>query len=183
MDDAIIGNKVGGKVRGEAVAVDLPNGQTLYMLLGDARWHAHRAIKTPPPGPGHHLLGVKRARWMIKNKAKGELPRGRYPRMVIFQDDDDPTSVMEADPDDLEATLGEGYALKRVGIEITDERVTRQMRARIPWLQPVAQAGGGLIPMVKNNTDGRFEPAVGYDAALVGVAASDFSTEVYETNE
>lgn len=98
------------------------------------KWTAHRAIKTPPPGPGHHLLGVKRARWMVENNAKGELPRGRYPRLVIFQDEDDPTSVTEVDPGDLEATFGAGYKLKRVGIEITDERVTEHIRMRLAWL-------------------------------------------------
>jgi len=130
--ESMIGNKVGGKVRGEAVAVDLPNGKTLYMLLGDARWHAHRAIKTPPPGKGHHDWGVKRARWMIDNKAKGELPREKYPMLVTFEDESDPTSVMEVDRDDLEATFGEGYRLKRVRIEITNDRVTTGIRSRLP---------------------------------------------------
>ncbi|MEM1195596.1 MAG: hypothetical protein AAGH57_05790 [Pseudomonadota bacterium] len=71
---------------------------------------------------------------MVENNAKGELPRGRYPRLVIFQDEDDPTSVTEVDPGDLEATFGAGYKLKRVGIEITDERVTEHIRMRLAWL-------------------------------------------------
>jgi len=132
MGDTMIGNKVGGKVRGEAVAVDLPNGKTLYMLLGDARWLAHQAIETPPPGPGHHLWGVKRARWMIENKAKGELPRGHYPTLVASDDPRDPRAFFELDPEDLAANLGPGYSLKRVTIEITDARVTRGIEKRLP---------------------------------------------------
>ncbi|MEM7703663.1 MAG: hypothetical protein AAF251_17130 [Pseudomonadota bacterium] len=130
--DTMIGNKVGGKVRGEAVAVDLPNGKTLYMLLGDARWLAHQAIETPPPGPGHHLWGVKRARWMVENKAKGELPRGRYPMTVTSDDPRDPRAFFELDPEDLGANLGPGYSLKRVTIEITNDPLTRGMEKRLP---------------------------------------------------
>jgi len=137
MGDSMIGNKVGGKVRGEAVAVDLPNGQTLYMLLGDARWLAHQAIETPPPGPGHHLWGVKRARWMVENKAKGELPRGRYPMLVASDDPRDPRAFVELDPEDLEATLGQGYSLKRVKIEITDEPLTIGIEKRLP--EPIGE--------------------------------------------
>jgi len=180
MDDAIIGNKVGGKVRGEAVAVDLPNGKTLYMLLGDARWLAHQAIKTPPPGNGHHHWGVKRARWMRDNKAKGELPRERYPMLVTFGDESDPTSVARVDPDDLGATFGEGVELKRITVEMTDDAVTTDIEERLGWFRNVANSGGGLIPMVKNSS-GRWEAAPGYDESLVEIGLSAFSTEAYNS--
>ncbi|MEO1048011.1 MAG: hypothetical protein AAFW59_06750, partial [Pseudomonadota bacterium] len=131
--DSLVGNKVGGTFRGEAVAVDLPNGRTLYALTRNATWNAHYAISTPALGKGH-FLGIKRARWIKDNHAKGELRRERFPMFVTFVDEEDPTSVMEVDRDDLEATFGAGYAVNRVRIEITKDPITTGLEKRLAWL-------------------------------------------------
>ena len=55
--------------------------------------------------------------------------------LVTFGDLDDPTSVAEVDPDDLAASFGEGYALKRITVQITDDPVTTGIEQRLGWLR------------------------------------------------
>lgn len=57
-----------------------------------------------------------------------------YPRLVRFRDIADPMSVEKVDADDLPASFGEGYAIKRITAQITDEKVTDEISARISWL-------------------------------------------------
>jgi hypothetical protein len=54
--------------------------------------------------------------------------------LVTFADESDPTSVALVDPDDLAATFGEGTALRRITIELTDEPVTTGIKERLGWL-------------------------------------------------
>jgi len=118
----------------------LPNGRTLYALLRDKRqvdaanWYAHRAISTPIPTEKSHFLGVWRARWMEDNDARGELRRDLYPMLVTFSNADHPKSVIQVDHEDLKSTFGEGYALRRVRVEITDDEVTTGIEKRLGWL-------------------------------------------------
>ena len=131
------------KTRGEAVAVDLPDGRTLYALLrsgGDVEW-AVRVIPflSPDAGDDNPLDDV------LLLKGKKELPRkwsavgplnnaSAYPMMVTFGDEADPTSVVQVDPDDLAATFGEGVKLKRITAELTDDPVTTGIEARLGWM-------------------------------------------------
>jgi hypothetical protein len=130
---------VNADFRGEAVTVDLPDGQVLFALLRSertvdgAKWYAHEAITTPDLEG--HMWGVERARWMEENEASGELERGNYfPMLVTFGDETDPTSVMLVDPDDLAATFGEGTSLKRITVKLTDDPVTTGIDERLGWL-------------------------------------------------
>ena len=154
------GPEAGGvrhKVRGEAVAVDLPNGGTLFALLtgaeahrtGDAEWIADATLRDavealPAVGPQPTDGNFAPHRQKILAALQGEQLRGTvpptfYPVFVHFRNIDDPTSVEQIDPDDLEAKFGEGYALKQINIETTDEQVTNEIEARLKWL--VDQAG------------------------------------------
>jgi len=49
----------------------------------------------------------------------------QYPLLVTFSDVDDPKSLQKLDPDNLAAIFGEGYKLKSITLEITDEPVTK----------------------------------------------------------
>ncbi len=134
---------VNADFRGEAVTVDLPDGQVLFALLRSegtvdgAKWYAHEAITTPDLEG--HMWGVERARWMEENEASGELERGNYfPILVTFGDETDPTSVMQVDPDDLATTFGEGINLKRITAELTDDPVSTAIEERLGWLDNLA---------------------------------------------
>jgi hypothetical protein len=53
------------------------------------------------------------------------VPPGALPMMVTFGDVTDPKSVRLVDPADLAASFGAGYALRKITLEITRERVTK----------------------------------------------------------
>ncbi|VVT00678.1 hypothetical protein [Erythrobacter sp. EC-HK427] len=140
------GSAVSWKVRGEAVAVDMPDGSTLFALLrsnNDVEWPA-RVVP----------MAIMRGRNLSWEQVYAELPRmdgvqrlprnwpanailperSAYPMLVTFGDISDPTSVMEIDPDNLAATFGEGYALHRITVQITDDPVTTGIEERLGWL-------------------------------------------------
>ena len=148
LEGKIVTNSGGGvlpSVRGEAVAVDLPGGRTMFALLrsgNDSNW-AGRVMMLLEQGVGGSadqvLARVKAMRgeqalprmWPVQ----GILPRrSAYPTLVTFGDLDDPTSVVEVDPDDLAATFGEGYALKRITVQVTDEALTDNIEDRLAWV-------------------------------------------------
>jgi hypothetical protein len=142
----------GAETRGEAVAVDLPGGQTLFALLrGDAQsnWAGYAMFSVmplPDAGPGQKsedMLGIGIDQ-IIANKAVMALPRtipapsgdtqvSAYPMLVRFGDLRDPKTVAEVDPDDLAKSLGAGFKLRRITVQITDDPVTAGIEKRFSW--------------------------------------------------
>ncbi len=128
---------------GEAVAVDLPNGQTLFVLA-------------PSPDRVQQVLDpewrndwVESAKRIADRKTSGvlsfpiETNRDRTPSgnprqygglFVRFRELDKPATIEEVDPERLDAAFGPGYALRRVTIQLTDEPVTSGIERRLPWL-------------------------------------------------
>ncbi|EZP82421.1 hypothetical protein BV97_01918 [Novosphingobium resinovorum] len=184
---------------GEAVAVDLPNGQTLFALLrsGDglpdypANVIRERFIQTPESkadGPRAFLSVFPEWRsrgeaWVVPAElppfSQKQKPRSGYPLLVTFRDVADPASAERVDPKDLETAFGEGYRLKSISVTVTDEPLTKGIVTRQKWFRKAARSGGGLIPMEKTIVDGRprFKVIPGYDASLEGVGLLDFSTD------
>lgn len=132
--------------KGEAVAVDLPGGKTLFALLrsdSDVEWAAQVMHLLAPQIQGETSQDSFDNVLLIKGKV--EVPRtfprvawiptrSAYPMMVVFGDPTDPTSVTKVDPDDLAATFGEGVKLKRVTVELTDDPVSTGIEKRLAWL-------------------------------------------------
>ncbi|MDM8009898.1 MAG: hypothetical protein QUV08_02930 [Parasphingorhabdus sp.] len=143
------------RIYGEAVAIDLPNNATLFALISDneysddhsERWAIIPDGWAPPKGEEYYRAEIKK---IMASKGKVfTLPPDRslpllsrgsparhsnYPRFVRFTDRSDPRSLQLVDVENLAATFGEGYALKRITISITDEDVTENMENRLPWL-------------------------------------------------
>jgi hypothetical protein len=71
---------------------------------------------------------------LSRRKPKGELPFKYLPMLVRFRDPNDPTSVERVDPLDLATSFGPGVMLKRAFVEITDDPLTRDIEARLPWV-------------------------------------------------
>ena len=57
-----------------------------------------------------------------------------YPEFVIFKDMSDPKTVEQVDPDNLGASLGKGYALKSISVQVTSEEITTGIEKRLRWL-------------------------------------------------
>jgi hypothetical protein len=142
----LAGGQVYYKVRGEAVAVDLPGGRTLFALLrssNDAEWSARVMQMLVPKIQGEpwaesfdNVLLIKRAVEVPRMwPANATLPeRSAFPMLVTFGDEADPVSVTLVDPDDLAATFGDGVKLKRIAVQLTDEPVTTGIEKRLGWL-------------------------------------------------
>jgi hypothetical protein len=118
--------------KGEAVMVDLPNGQTLFALMS-------------PDGQETPMLAFGSARQtpategVLKVLTPPTQPddyRGHagYPRLVRFQNINDPKIVEKVDPADLSASFGAGYRLKRITAQIVDEPITKGLGTRLEWL-------------------------------------------------
>lgn len=135
-----ISQKQNSETRGEAVAVDLPGGQTLFVLMpndvavinaldpaGTGGW-LEKALRVAdgdiPDGPQALLFSAP------KNYNKS----GEFPLFVRFQDINNPKTVELVRPDNLAARFGGGVKLKGVTVEVTDEDVTVGIKKRLGWL-------------------------------------------------
>jgi hypothetical protein len=134
------------RVRGEAVAVDLPGGRTLFALLrsdNNVEWASY-VMQTLAPHIDSETFAQQLDNMLL---LEGEMvlprtfppvghleERSAYPMLVTFRDLDDPTSVEEVDPDDLAVTFGEGVSLERITVQITDDPVTTGIEKRLDWL-------------------------------------------------
>lgn len=56
------------------------------------------------------------------------------PDLVTFADINDPKSVIEVDPNDLQVTLGPNVTWNAITLEITDEPISKGIRTKLPWL-------------------------------------------------
>lgn len=140
------------RVKGEAVAVELPDGQTLFILLRTASnpdWAGGVPGIDPPNDPKPPLNADEREAeagrqiaWMRANRDVhylwgGTVPEDQAPNlpyMVRFTNLSDPSSAQRVEPADLSASFGPGYSLKSLSVTITREPVTHNIERRLTWL-------------------------------------------------
>jgi hypothetical protein len=132
------GNFFNFKQRGEAVAVDLPGGQTLFSPMDNNGYDTVLA-GFGPASTGDLKLVLERAkadRKIYTFPSEDELrPRGLHlPIMVWFSDLNDPKSVMKVNSENFEAAFGPGVRLKRITMQATGKPVTQQIERRLKWL-------------------------------------------------
>jgi hypothetical protein len=141
-------NYVNDDLKGEAVAVDLPNGQVLFALLvpegnsDPGGYHSmlmQNAVMRDPELNAQYNVRDN-SDWKTFRPAARErglsltLARSDYPMLVTFGDLDDPTSVELVDPDDLASAFGKGVSLNRITVAVTDTPVTTGIEKRLGWL-------------------------------------------------
>ena len=139
-------SSVSRRAYGEAVAVDLPGGRTLFALLRSEQevdWAASVMQYAAPKFVGEDFEEQLDNMLLIKGEVTlprywppfaGGLRMTGYPMLVTFGDIADPTSVTRVDPDDLAVTFGEGVSLRRITVEITDDPVTTGIEERLGWI-------------------------------------------------
>ena len=139
---------------GEAAAVDLPGGRTLFALLNiengyDAALYPLLAFESEGSTRKDDLQNEKdlvaKYQSLSNTSSIAPMPRTQetgcvpsqhcddnsYPMLVTFGDIKDPTSVKRVDPDDLSASFGAGVKLKAITVEITDDAVTTGIEKRL----------------------------------------------------
>lgn len=136
-------------LKGEAAAVDLGSGRTLFALLrgaegtqGDAAGYQTRLLfealrDVGPSGPAWDVsqMDLMQVRAAAQDAGvKLDLPQRLYPLLVTFADPADPTSVQRVDPANLAASFGPGVTLKRITVAVTNDPVTTGIEKRLGWL-------------------------------------------------
>jgi hypothetical protein len=75
--------------------------------------------------------------WSQIKRAEGQMfdvPRKRWPMFVSFEDVSNPASVFAVDPEDLAAVFGDGYAVERLTVGVTDQALTEgAVEAVLGW--------------------------------------------------
>lgn len=125
-------------VRGEAVAVDLPNGQTLFALLKTNAKHGDLAgLSMTALDPAFQNDIVESAARIASGKGvkrQAEVAPEDYPMLVTFRDLADPASVQAVNLADFASVFGPGYALRRITVQITDINFASSLQERLRWL-------------------------------------------------
>jgi len=186
--DVALVSPYNAEFKGEAVAVELANGQVLFALLKDEKGNLGTVQMWPEKvfddlGSGSER--IRNIRRIASNEGLSrELPRFfpaisdsrepfvNYPLLVRFRDIDRPESVEAVAPDALDKAFGAGVKLKRISVQITDEPVTEGIKQRLPWLEDVGRVRSTFIPN---------PPRYMRDATPIQlVSSSDFTTELYK---
>jgi len=125
-------------LQGDAVFLDLGNGQNVIALLGLGPWAQKvdetvtRAVKAFECEPCQ--LNVEEWQKLSRRSGTRELPQELLATLVTISDFNDPSSVRVVPPSDFETVFGPGYHFKRAWIEMTKDPVTRGIREKIPFL-------------------------------------------------
>jgi hypothetical protein len=114
-------------IRGEGVFIDFANCKTLFVLLhgSELSSYPHALIYDAIPyggsGPGNSHNRMKYY-GTLKN-AKGVVPPEKYPRMVYFEDINDPLSVKRVTLENMEDIFGEGVEIKQITVQTTNTKL------------------------------------------------------------
>jgi hypothetical protein len=123
---------------GEAVALDIPGGRTLFMLLSPNL--AREVTLTFEPdsrrGPEQFIASVEKLGNSTQRGRAATLPSDKYPKFATFRDIRDPKTVEVVEPSDFEATLGAGVSLRAVTVSISNDDVTTGVKEQLGYGRP-----------------------------------------------
>lgn len=131
------GSQVHSELHGEAVAIDMPDGETLFALLDAGENSAPFASAAY-----NQILPesvTKNVDWRVFHDAienqtvAADVPSAYYPILVRFTDIRNPASVVRVDPARLDSDFGPGVRLRRVFVQTTDDPVTVGIAGRFEW--------------------------------------------------
>jgi hypothetical protein len=138
------------KLRGEALYLDLGPGTRPLIALLTSKLHPHgeSAPWTRSGGPDSRfwlrLYGETPSLNFLDDVARiarlrgpRKIAPGDLPDLVTFADINDPKTVIKVDPNDLQATLGQGVTWNEITFESTDEPITKGIELNLRWLQAV----------------------------------------------
>ena len=113
------------KWKGEAVVVNLGEGKYLFATLGHpVKLMAETSRILHPDCNTSWLCNYRKMTRWFSSVGELDVPPDAYPLLVTFDDITKPETVREVDPAELSEVFGEGYSLKTMTLEITQEAVT-----------------------------------------------------------
>jgi hypothetical protein len=135
------------QIRGEALYLDLGLGRRPLIALLTKQIHPNaKDVRWSRDGGPNTTLLARRYdaevsddlldRIAIVSRLRGarEVGPADLPDLATFSDVSDPSSVMEVDPSDLQATLGPNISWNQITLEVTDEPISRGIERKLPWL-------------------------------------------------
>lgn len=136
-----IGDSGGGhggphKLTGEAVTLEVAPNKYLFALVDDAATElAVTLFASPPPrlaDRDEYARSLNRIQLIAETK---RLTPKQYPRLITFTDINDPTTVRDVKPSELEEFFGPGVSLNSITLSVTSEPMTDgRVDAALPWL-------------------------------------------------
>ncbi len=162
---SVISHPSVGYALGDATVVDLGDGRYLFAPLRGA---GSNPVGEPPryivkeffrTGAGPLARDVVPDVYRRRGLASGviTLSPDNYPLLVRFDELNDPASVKKVDPNNLAASFGEGFKLKRITVEVTSENVTKGIVLQIlPWLKKQGGRQFDGKDLETSHTDNRF---------------------------
>jgi hypothetical protein len=133
------------RIKGEAVAVDIAPGKTLFALLDQPERIVPLAFDATIPmqprrgskWPDHvfaHIRTLKSQTAVVTVPERASPNRPEmyaYPKLVTFRDIRDPRSVESVEPGALEKSFGPGVKLRRITVQLTQDDVTTGIKKRL----------------------------------------------------
>lgn len=71
---------------------------------------------------------------IARKRGPRTIAANELPELVTFTDVNDPNTVTEVDPNNLEATLGPGVSWNEITLEVTDEPITKGIEEKLAWI-------------------------------------------------
>jgi hypothetical protein len=136
------------KLRGEALYLDLGVSNRPLIALLTHRLHLKygTAIRWgSEAGPDvswlDKLYGAVPSQDFLDDVPRIAAMRGPHkiipedlPDLVTFTDPKDPSTVIEVNPNNLQATVGAGISWNEITLECSDQPITRSIEQKLPWL-------------------------------------------------
>jgi hypothetical protein len=136
------------KLRGEALYLDLGPGARPLIALLTSQLHPKYGKElrwSGDAGPSDNLLSqlyglelsdviLNYVSTIARMRGPRAITPNDLPDLVTFADINDPKSVIEVDPSNLQATLGSNVTWNEITIESTDEPITKGIDLKLPWL-------------------------------------------------
>jgi hypothetical protein len=121
--------------RGEAVFVNLPDGQTLFASTA-ASGHLDWLALAAAHAVGQQMPAENRGKpsYFEKHKLSGKLNPEHYPTLIRFRNIDDTATIDFVRSENLEAVFGSDVRLKRITLQISDEDSSKEIENKLPWL-------------------------------------------------
>jgi len=160
--------RVGYRIKGQALVLDLPRNVTLFVLMesycpGKSTWGQCK-------GQYAHLIAVscdvKRGRASFASYVRKfkhlagscEIPEDKLPVMVRFDDEAEQSSARLVAPQQLADVYGEDIRFVSASITITDEAVSTGIEKRLSWFSPPAPVSYRPYIIDENGTKQPFFP-------------------------
>lgn len=138
---AIPARGIMSELRGEALYLDLgPGARPLVALIvrqtpsSSRQWRPTAQLSRLYDVPLSEANVMDTLAQIARKRGPRTIAANELPDLVTFADVNDPTTVTEVDPNNLEATLGTGVSWSEITLEVTDEPVTQRIEERLAWI-------------------------------------------------